>query len=555
MDYKSPTVDILFALEHGAAASRLADWDAELAREIVGQSARFVDNEVAPLEPLADQSPPRMVDGRIKIEPKVVAAVKALYAGGWVGLSMPTELGGQGLPRVLTTALLEMIAGASLNFMMLISCPEAAMALVLNQGSEKQKKHYVPGLANGEFSSTIVLSEPQAGSDLSLMQTKAQQDADGNWSISGNKVFISNADHDLTANIVHCILARVPDAGGGGLKDLTLFLCPAVLEDGSRNNIHISRIEEKLGIHVTPTCQVSFEGAKAEIVGEPGQGLTRMFTMMNAMRLDVAAQGTGMCEIATQRSWVYAAERQQGRSSVPKSGDGRAVAINRHGDIRRQLLTQRAYAEGTRAMLYRTAVDLELGHNPALVDLMTAVCKVLASDAAVESANMAIQIHGGYGFIREYRVEQILRDARICRIFEGANGLHATNLAGRLIRIKNGACVTAFEQEIAQAGIENQAWASALGRAGAAWSEATEAVQQKTDSGFTAYAYMDLTGLVALAVAWSRLAAAADQAPNPERTRETADFVMNWMLPEADFLARRIKEGPDNAEISETLFA
>ena len=168
---------------------------------------------------------------------------------------------------------------------------------------------------------------------------------------------------------------------------------------------------------------------------------------------------------------------------------------------------------------------------------------------------MAIQIHGGYGFIREYRVEQILRDARICRIFEGANGLHATNLAGRLIRIKNGACVTAFEQEIAQAGIENQAWASALGRAGAAWSEATEAVQQKTDSGFTAYAYMDLTGLVALAVAWSRLAAAADQAPNPERTRETADFVMNWMLPEADFLARRIKEGPDNAEISETLFA
>ncbi len=554
MDYKTPTADILFALEHGAAAGRLAHWDAELAREIVDQSARFVDNEVAPLEPLADQTPPRMVDGRIKIEPKVVEAAGALYAGGWIGLSMPTELGGQGLPRVLSTALLEMIAGASLNFMMLVSCPEGAMALIRSQGSEAQKKRYVSGLVSGEFSSTIVLSEPQAGSDLSLMQTKAQVDQDGNWSLTGNKVFISNADHDLTANIVHCILARVPDGGGGGLKDLTLFLCPAVLEDGSRNNILITRIEEKLGIHATPTCQVSFEGAKAEIVGEPGQGLARMFTMMNTMRLDVAAQGTGLCEIAAQRSWAYAAERRQGRSQVSKSGDGGVVAINRHGDIRRQLLTQRAYAEGLRVMLYRTAVDLELGDNPALMDLMTAVCKVMASDAAVESANMAIQIHGGYGFIREDRVEQILRDARICRIFEGANGLHASNLAGRLIRIKNGACATAFEQEIEGAKRDNAAWAPALDRASAAWRSATEAVQQKADSGFTAYAYMELTGLVALALAWSRLAAAADQAPNPVRTRETAEFVKNWMLPEADFLAQRIKEGPDNAEISASLF-
>ncbi|MBT4017827.1 MAG: acyl-CoA dehydrogenase [Alphaproteobacteria bacterium] len=558
MDYKTPVEDMLFALKYGAEADRLPDWDDDLARDIITQSGRFVDRSIAPLDPLADISPPVLIDNRVRVAPELVAAVREFTKSGWLGLAIPEAFGGQGLPGVLTSAVLEMLGGACVNFLMLVACPEAAMRLILDQANEDQKRRFIPGIISGEYSTTIVLSEPQAGSDISLIATKAHQDDDGVWHLTGNKVFTSNADHDLTPNILHCVLARTGDADSGA-RGLSLFLCPAVSTDGQRNTIRIDRIEDKMGLHACPTCQVFFDGAVAEIVGAPGEGLMRMFTMMNAMRIDVAAQGTGLCQVAAQRSRGYAAGRRQGRALQPDQREAGAVPINRHGDVRRGLLTQTAWVEGLRSMLYRCAVDIELGHKPALVELMTPVCKVLATDAAVECANIAIQIHGGYGYIKEYRVEQILRDARIGRIFEGANGLHATNLVTRTLTAKDGASARAFEQDCEEAILAAQPQ-GATGMAGAlseglvAWRASKEAVARQSDPGFVAYPFMEMTGLLALGMAWSRLQKNADKSPNPERISTTATFVRDWMLPETKSLSERITSAEENLTISEKAF-
>ncbi|MBT3701918.1 MAG: acyl-CoA dehydrogenase, partial [Alphaproteobacteria bacterium] len=234
MDYKTPVEDMLFALKYGAEADRLPDWDDDLARDIITQAGRFVDQEIAPLDPLADVSPPVLIDNRVKVAPELVAAVGKFTESGWLGLAMPEAFGGQGLPGVLTSAVLEMLGGACVNILMMVACPEAAMRLILDQANEDQKKRFIPGIVSGEYSTTIVLSEPQAGSDLSLIATKAQQDDDGVWRLTGNKVFTSNADHDITPNILHCVLARTGDEESGA-RGLSLFLCSAVLPDGQRN--------------------------------------------------------------------------------------------------------------------------------------------------------------------------------------------------------------------------------------------------------------------------------------------------------------------------------
>ena len=558
MDYKTPVADILFALKYGAEASRLPGWDDDLARDIVTQAGRFIDQRIAPLDPLADVSPPALIDNRVRVSPELANAVREFTECGWLGLAMPEALGGQGLPGVLTSAVLEMLGGACVNFLMLVACPEAAMRLILDQANEDQKKRFISRIVSGEYSTTIVLSEPQAGSDLSLISTKAQQGDDGVWRITGDKVFTSNADHDITPNILHCVLARTGDAESGA-KGLSLFFCPAVLPDGQRNTIRVDRIEDKMGLHACPTCQVFFDGAEAEIVGAPGEGLKRMFTMMNAMRIDVAAQGTGLCQVALQRSRDYAADRRQGRAPQPNQQDIGAVPINRHGDVRRGLLTQTAWTEGLRSMLYRSAVDIELGDNPALVELMTPVCKVLATDAAVECANIAIQIHGGYGYIKEYRVEQILRDARIGRIFEGANGLHATNLVTRTLTARGGASAEAFERECEDAVLANHSvgtngMAEALSEGLIAWRTSRDAVVKLADPGFVAYPFMELTGLLALGMAWGRLQQDADDSANPERIGTTAAYVQDWLLPKAKFLSERITSGKENLTMTGKAF-
>ncbi|MCC7166336.1 MAG: acyl-CoA dehydrogenase family protein [Rhodospirillales bacterium] len=549
IDYRAPLDDILFAIEVGAEAERLPGWDGDLVRQMLGEAARFVEAEVAPLDPVADAVGAKLDGGRVRLPPGFRAVYAKYREGGWPGLTAPEAFGGQNQPVIVYSALSEMLAGSCAALHMVLALIQGTLRTIAAHGSADQKALWLPRLISGEWLTTMCLSEPQAGSDLGLCRTKAEPQADGSWSISGGKIFISGGDHDLVDGILHLVLART---GGPelGTKGLGLFLCPSILPDGTRNRVSVVRIEEKMGLHGSPTCQMAFDGAKAEIVGAPGEGLMRMFTMMNALRVDVGIQGVAYAEIARQRAQAYAAERKQGRG-----GDGATALINRHGDVRRMLMAQSAFALACRALVYRTAVELDLGQRPALVDFLTPIGKTFASEAAIESAHLAVQVHGGYGYLREYRVEQILRDSRITAIYEGANGIHAMNMAGRLVRQGNGACLTAFRDDIglaiAKARPESR---DSLGFGLAQWEGATKAILARTDPSLAAASYLRLCGILAAGAALFRLEAQAERAPNPERLMAAALYWRGFLMPETRLLAERVESLPDGNSLPEKAF-
>ena len=552
IDYKTPLPDLLFALKHGAGADRLPHWDEELACDILTHAGAMVDDIIAPLDPIGDVDGTHLVEGRAVMPPAFVQAYARFKEGGWPGLAVPEEYGGQGQPHILASALSEMLSGACITYQMVLSLAHGAMRTLIASGSAAQRETWVPRLASGDYLATMCLSEPQAGSNLGLARTMASPAEDGSWRITGGKIFISGGDQNLTdGRILHLVLARTPGAPAG-VKGLSLFLAPSHLPDDRRNSISVVRLEEKMGMHASPTCQVAFDGAWAEIIGAPGEGLKRMFTMMNAERLDVAVQGVGLAEVALQRSLAYAAERKQGRAGAGAGPD----PIARHGDVRRMLLTQMALAMGCRAMVMRSLVDLELGETPALMELMTPVCKAFATDAAQDAASLAIQIHGGYGFLREYRVEQIARDARITPIYEGTNGIQAQTVAGRVIRLDNGAALAELKADVSGAMAKAlPATATALAQALTALDRASEAILSRREVGLVASSYLRLLGLISFAAAWSRLEAAAESAPNPERIRAVAAFVRDWMLPEVEHLAERCRTPHDIESLSDKVFA
>ncbi len=533
IDYRTPLSDILFALDHAAEAGRLPGWDRDLAAEVLGHAARLVDEVIAPIDPLGDAEGCRLEGGEVRMPAAFRAAWEAYAAGGWPALSAPEEFGGQGLPHILSACLSEMLAGASLSFQMVLILGTAALRTLAANASADQKARLIPRLASGEWLATMALTEPQAGSDLSLVRTTASPEADGSWRITGSKIFISGGGHDLTGGrILHLVLARTGDPSLG-TKALSLFACPSILDDGGRNAISVLRLEEKMGMHASPTCQLAFDGAWSEIIGRPGEGLARMFTMMNIQRLEVALEGIGLAEAAGQRSRAYAATRRQGR--LPGRQGPQPIAA--HDDVRRMLLAQIALTQGCRAMIYRGLVELELDPASPLVQFMTPVCKAFATEAAMAAADHAIQVHGGYGFLREYRVEQLLRDGRITKIYEGTNGIQAATLAGRLLSQDGGRPAEAFgrdaEAAAALAGRVAPALATALGH----WRSATEAVRGSAALSTVADAYMRLSGLVALGAAWARLESAGAKAPNPTRIAAAAEYVARWMLPESAHLA------------------
>ncbi len=551
IDYKTPLPDLLFALKYGAGVDRLPHWDEELASDILTHAAAMVDGIIAPLDPVGDIEGTHLVDGRAIMPPQFVDAYRQFKDGGWPGLAVDEEHGGQGLPHILASALSELLSGACITYQMVLSLAHGAMRTLIASGSEEQRKTWVPRLASGEYLATMCLTEPQAGSDLGLARTTATPTEDGGWRISGGKIFISGGDQNLTdGRIMHLILARTPGAPAG-VKGLALFLASSHLPDGRRNAISVVRLEEKMGMHASPTCQIAFDEAEAEIIGAPGEGLMRMFTMMNAERLDVAVQGVGLAEVALQRSLAYAAERKQGRAGTGQGPD----SINRHGDVRRMLLTQMALAMGCRAMVMRTLVDLELGKTPALMELMTPVCKAFVTDAAQEAASLAIQIHGGYGFLREYRVEQIARDARITPIYEGTNGIQAATVAGRVIRLDNGAALQEFRTELREAASAATASTSEVLTNGLdALDRASTAMMARRDVGLTATSYLRLLGLLAFGMAWSRLEVAALSAPNPTRVMTVASFVRDWMMSEVGHLATQCEITSEIGSLPDIVF-
>lgn len=510
--FRAPTDDILFSLIEVAGAGRLADWDDDTAREVIGAFAAFAEDRIAPLDESGDAEGCRIEGGRVRMPAGFVGLYRELAGQGWQGLPVPEAYGGQGLGEAVLAGVSEIFTGANHSLQMVTSLAPGAVATLLRFGSERQKAAWIPPLADGTWLSTMCLTEPGAGSDLSAIRTRATLTDDG-WRIDGEKIFISGGDQDMSEGILHLVLARTGDAGSG-TRGLSLFACLSDLPNGTRNGVSVTRIEEKLGLHASPTCQLAFDGASAELVGEGGGGLKAMFAMMNHARLDVALQGVAHAARAAHLARAYAAERRQGRAA-----DGQPVTIERHADVARMIDECDGLALGARALVHLTLVAQELGDQADFVKFMTPVCKYFGTDAGIRAADLAIQVMGGYGYLREYRAEQNWRDARICSIYEGTNGIHARTLATRGLSLNGGAGARAFLAFLRESG-------PCLDGDAAAWEAEAARIGASADPSSEAEGFMRRTCAAAYRAAWARIAAAAERSADRERLLRLAGGVL-----------------------------
>ncbi|GEO80234.1 acyl-CoA dehydrogenase family protein [Pararhodospirillum oryzae] len=501
--FHAPTDDILFTLRHVAGAERLPDWDDALVTDIVGHFAAFAEGRIAPLDATGDAQGCRLVDGRVRMPAGFPELYRELAEQGWQGLAAPERFGGQGLGGPTLAAVSEIFTGANHALQMVTSLAHGAIALLTRFGSEAQQAAFIPPLAEGRWLSTMALTEPGAGSDLSAIRTRASRDGEG-WRIDGEKIFISGGDQDMSEEILHLVLARTGTLADG-VRGLSLFACRSHRPDGQRNAITVARIEEKLGLHASPTCHLIFDGALGELVGEEGGGLQAMFAMMNHARLDVALQGVAHAARAADLARHYARERQQGRDAA-----GQRVTIDQHADVARMIDTCDALALGGRALCLITLVAHELGTEPDFVAFMTPVCKYFCTEAGNRAADLAIQVMGGYGYLREYGAEQNWRDCRICAIYEGTNGIHARTTATRSVAVNDGAGARAFAAFLRQS-------APFLDGPASAWEAEAHRVAASNDPAAQAHAFMEATCDLAYRAAWARLAAVADRAVDPAR--------------------------------------
>ncbi len=433
--FKAPVDDILFSLSKVAGASSLQGWDDDLARDIIGHFASLAEDKIAPLNAPGDREGCSLTDGAVQMPTGFRDAYGALAGGGWQGLTAPEDFGGMGQSALLAGAVSEIFSGANHSMQMVCNLVPGAVATLLRFGSEQQQQTWIPKLASGEALSTMCLTEPGAGSDLSRIRTKAE--TRGNcWAITGEKIFISGGDQDMSDDILHLVLAR-SGAANSGTKGLSLFLCS---KSDAGNAIRVARIEDKLGLHASPTCHMIFEDAPAQLIGEEGGGLAAMFTVMNHARIDVALQGVAHAARALAIAAAYAGERTQGRKP-----DGTPAKLSDHADVRRMLDEQRDLVTTARAMAHIALVEMEKGTRPELAEFLTPLCKFYCSEAGIKSADLGIQVLGGYGYLTEYGLSQTWRDARITSIYEGANGVHYLTLATRGLRLKGGAAADAFQ--------------------------------------------------------------------------------------------------------------
>ncbi|MGA0602193.1 acyl-CoA dehydrogenase [Caulobacter sp. KR2-114] len=456
MTYKAPVRDLIFALNHAADFGRLESAfpgaDADTVAAVLEAAGAFSAEVLAPLNRIGDRVGARFENGQVISAPGFADAYRQFAQGGWNSLSAGAEHGGQGLPKVLEIAVFEMVQAANMAFGLCPMLTQGAIEAITLHGTARQKSLYLPRLVSGEWTGTMNLTEPASGSDLGAVTTQAKPDGKGGYELTGQKIFITWGDHDVADNIVHLVLARLPDAPPG-TRGLSLFLAPKrlVREDGSLgegNALRAGSIEHKLGIHGSPTCVMLFEGAKAEMVGAPNQGLAAMFVMMNAARLQVGAQGVAIAERAYQQALAYSLERQQGRSAWTGATPSRLFD---HPDVRRSLMLMKAKISAARAICLSTAVAADLAAtagNPVDRDaarfrqeLLTPIAKAWSTDIGVEVASMGLQIHGGMGFIEETGAAQHYRDARILPIYEGTNGIQAIDLMGRKLALNKGQAV------------------------------------------------------------------------------------------------------------------
>jgi alkylation response protein AidB-like acyl-CoA dehydrogenase len=414
----------------------------ELLSQVLEEAGKFVAEVVAPLNRDGDEIGAQWKDGAVTMPPGFRDAYQAFWQAGWPSLACATEDGGQGLPAVLEAMLYEMLSAANHGWTMAPGLLHGAYECIKHHASDELKAQYLEKVATGEWLATMCLTEPHAGSDLGLASTRAVPLPDGRYALSGTKIFISGGEHDLSDNIVHLVLARLPGSAPGP-KGLSLFLVPKFYQDGTRSQVHCERIEEKMGLHGSPTCVMRFDEAAAWIVGEPGKGLNAMFVMMNAARLHVGLQGIGLLEAAWQKASSYAQERRQMRAPGSKSLAGQADLIEQHPAMRRILDTQRAWIDAGRMVAYRTALELDvIKHHPdparraaanRWCSLVTPVLKSAWTDQAFTGGSACLQVFGGHGYVREWGVEQHVRDARVAMIYEGTNEIQAIDLLLRKV--------------------------------------------------------------------------------------------------------------------------
>jgi alkylation response protein AidB-like acyl-CoA dehydrogenase len=458
MTYQAPVRDLLFALTEVVGIERLqaidvfAEVDRETLAAVLEAAGALASDVLAPLNQSGDRIGAKLENGVVVTPPGFSAAYRAFAEGGWGGLAADPAYGGQGLPKALELAVFETLHAANMAFSLCPTLTQGAIEAIHAHGDERQKSLYLPNMIAGRWTGAMNLTEPQSGSDLATLRTRAQPDGDGAYRLHGQKIFITWGDHDCADNIVHLVLARLPDAPEGS-RGISLFLAPKRLvgEDGALGEANALRpggLEHKLGIHASPTCIMLFEGARAELIGEPNHGLAHMFTMMNAARLNIGMQGVGIAERAYQQAAGFAQERRQGRSAW--TGEASAPIFD-HPDVRRMLAGMKARIEAARALCLLTAVSADLGRHskdPAereaarlREELLTPVAKAWSTDLGVEIASLGVQIHGGMGFIEETGAAQHYRDARIAPIYEGTNGIQAIDLVGRKLTLGGGAAM------------------------------------------------------------------------------------------------------------------
>ncbi|MCB5945062.1 acyl-CoA dehydrogenase C-terminal domain-containing protein [Acidocella sp. KAb 2-4] len=571
--YTAPLRDMRFVLHelHGATADN-AEFPPELLDSILEEAAKFCTEVLLPLNASGDEEGCHFENGVVRTPAGFKDAYKAFSEAGWGALNADPQYGGQGLPESVAKLVEEMICACNLSFGLYPGLSHGAYLALKSHGAEALKDFYLPKLVSGEWAGTMCLTEPHCGTDLGMLRTKAVPQEDGSYKLTGSKIFISAGEHDFTDNIVHLVLARLPDAPPG-IKGISLFLVPKFLPDaegkpGARNGVSCAAIEHKMGIKASATCQMNFDDATGWLVGTPHKGMQAMFVMMNSERLSVGTQGLGLGEAAYQGAVAYARERVQGRSLAgAKAQDKPADPIIVHPDVRRMLLTMRAYNEGCRAMGVWVAQALdaaERGDEAAadFVALMTPIVKALFTDLGFESTNLGVQCYGGHGYIRDHGMEQFVRDARIAMIYEGTNGIQALDLIGRKLPANFGRSLRRFFHPVAEFIEAHQADArigklvQGFARAFGALQLATSFVAEKgmtdpEEAGAAATDYLRLFGLVAMGFMWVRMALiAAEKAPQGGPDAEfytaklnTARFYVERILPQAGALLFTIKAG------------
>jgi len=524
-----------------------AEVDADLMNQVLDEAGKFVANEIAPLNRVGDEVGAQFNQGHVTMPPGFKEAYQSFWQSGWASLTTATDDGGQALPAVLESVLYEWLSAANHGWTMAPGLLHGAYECIKHHASDELKAQYLSKVGTGEWLATMCLTEPHAGSDLGLARTKAVPQADGSYQISGTKIFISGGDHDLTDNIVHLVLARLPDAPAGP-KGLSLFLVPKFYADGSRSAVHCERIEEKMGIHGSPTCVMRFDDAQGWLVGEMGRGLNAMFVMMNAARLHVALQGVGLLDAAWQKAHAYAHERRQMRAPKPAGIKGEPTDfIIEHPAMRRILDTQRAWIDGSRVLAYQTGLALDIAkHHPDAAQresaqrwcaLTTPILKAACTEQGFHGASDCLQVFGGHGYVSEWGIEQNVRDARIAMIYEGTNEIQAIDLLMRKVLGDGGAAMNAMLDELS-AGLNAQAPHEAqvlhlFAQLRDITQQATQ-VQTRTDGSVTlswiAGDYLRVATLALLAWSWTRIEAA--QPTDAARWHAPAAALRAWVLPE-----------------------